>query len=159
MNDTCSPQASIFRPAGAGTARNALGTRHVDKVVPAETGGAFLLAEITVPPGCGAPMHRHHVDAECFYVLDGALTFTDPSGSFTATTGDTCFLPAMSAHAFRNDGEIPARVLVFTTPGRDAQRFFAEIDAAMGRETPDIDIVTEIARRHRITILPPAATS
>lgn len=151
--DTPSP---LFRPAGAGTRRNVLGMSHVDKVSPDETGGAFLLIEVTVPPGHGAPMHRHHIDAECFYILDGELSFAGPSGRFTARTGDTCFLQATAMHAFRNEGAVPARALVITAPGRDAERFFGEIDAAMGEGMPEFEVVSEIAARHRLTILPSA---
>lgn len=152
--DTLSP---LFRPAGAGTVRNVLGMSHVDKVSPDETSGAFLLIEVTVPPGHGAPMHRHQVDAECFYILDGELTFAGPTGRFTARAGDTCFLQATGMHAFRNEGANPARALVITAPGRDAERFFAEIDLAMSNGAPELELVTEIAARHRLTILPHAA--
>lgn len=154
MQTAHSPSAPLFRPARSGTPRNVLGIRHLDKVSPKESAGAFLLTEITVPAGCGAPMHRHHVDAECFYLLEGELVFVGPSGSFTAAAGDTCFLPRMGLHGFRNESDRPARALVITSPGRDAEAFFAEIDMVMEAGDPDPATVTEIAARHRLTVLP-----
>ncbi|MCK6454826.1 MAG: cupin domain-containing protein, partial [Alphaproteobacteria bacterium] len=114
-----SPPALIHRAATAGTAHNVLGMTHVYKAGPEETGGAFLLFELLVPPGCAAPLHRHENDTECFFVLDGALTFMSPGGARIAGVGETCLLPAGGAHAFRNDGERPARALVVASPGRD----------------------------------------
>lgn len=159
MQNAQSSLELLFRPAGSGTSRNVLGIRHLDKVSPKESAGAFLLTEITVPAGCGAPLHRHHVDAECFYLLEGELVLVGPAGSFTARAGDTCFLPRMALHAFRNESDRPARALVITSPGRHAESFFEEIDRVMEAGEPDPATVTEIAARHRLTVLPDAPAS
>lgn len=120
---------AMFVPAGGGETQHILGMTHVNKVLPGDTRGAFTIIEIIIPPGLGAPMHRHQRDAECFYMLDGELTFETPDGAVTGRAGDTYFLPVGGRHAFRNDGETEARALVFVTPGAEAARFFAELDA------------------------------
>lgn len=147
----------LFRPAGGGIVRDVLGMTHVTKATADETDGAFVLFEITVPPGRGAPMHRHAVDAECFYVLDGTLTLTTPEGRISARAGDTCFLPATGAHSFCNEGSEPVRALVIATPGRAAEAFFTEIDESLRGREPDPAQVSAIAARHELTILPPAS--
>jgi quercetin dioxygenase-like cupin family protein len=154
MSTTSSPS---FRPAGSGKAQNVLGMSHTYKASVEDTNGAFTMFEVTVPPGSGAPMHRHHVDAECFYVLEGSLTFFAPGTQHVAKAGDVCFLPAGGAHAFLNQGTSQARAIVIATPGRDAESFFGEIDAAMRFGPPDLASVTAIAARHQITILPQAS--
>ena len=39
-----------------------------------QTGGAFFMAEVSVPPGCGNPPHIHTREDETFYVQQGTLT-------------------------------------------------------------------------------------
>jgi len=151
-----STPSPLYRPAGTGTIQNVLGMTHVNKLGTGETNGAFCAFELTIPPGGGAPMHRHGVDAECFYVLDGAITFLGPDAAHIALPGDLCLLPAGGAHGFRNDGGRAARALVITAPGTQAERFFGAIDAAMRDGPPSVATVTAIAARHDLTILPVA---
>lgn len=121
--------SAIFISAGEGAQQRVAGSVHTNKILPADTGGAFAAIEITVPPGAGAPPHRHARDAECFYVLAGELTFEHEGGAVTGRAGDMCCLPAGATHAFRNDGEGAARVLVIIGPGGESLRFFGEVDA------------------------------
>jgi mannose-6-phosphate isomerase-like protein (cupin superfamily) len=38
-----------------------------------QTGGAFFMAEVLVPPGGGPAPHIHHREEETFYILEGTL--------------------------------------------------------------------------------------
>lgn len=137
---------AIFVPAGGGQTLTVLGMTHLNRVVPADTSGAFSLIELTVPPGLGAPSHAHARDSEAFYVIQGEITFQTPDGAVTATAGDVCILPAGGTHAFRNDGDTPARALVVISPGEDGHRFFTEIDARV-KAPADFALVPEIGTR------------
>ncbi len=134
----------LFRPVGSGISRCVLGMHHSDRLVPADTAGAFLLLELSVPAGCSAPLHSHAHDAEAFYMLEGCLTFSGPDGHRTLGPGDVCYLPATGEHAFRNDGPEPAKALVMVAPGVAAEAFFRRIDglAAAGPVTPDVVAAT-----------------
>jgi quercetin dioxygenase-like cupin family protein len=140
-----------FIPAGAGQVQNVLGMRHVNKLTP-EDGGPLML-ELTIPPGLGAPPHRHDDDAESFYILSGEITFVTDGETRIARAGDFQHLPVGGVHAFRNDGQTDARALVVATPGIEALRFFTEIDAAMREGRADPPAVTAIAERHGLAIL------
>lgn len=140
----------LFVPAGRGTVQNVLGTRHVNKALPADTRGTFSLIEITLPPRMGPPMHTHARDSEAFYILSGEITFETPDGAVTGTVGDVCVLPAGGTHAFRNDGDTPAQALVVIAPGADAERFFTEIDARV-KQPADFGMVPEIGARGGLT--------
>lgn len=144
----------LFRPAGSGTPRRVLAMRHRDLLTPAETGGAFLFVEVTVPPGEGAPLHRHGEDAEAFYLLSGWLTFEGADGLRRAGPGDCCWLPAGGAHAFRNEGREPARALVVVAPGIRAEAFFAALDAAAEAGAPAPESVAAAAAAHDLELLP-----
>jgi len=147
---------SIFRAGNEGQVHQVLGMRQVYKATAAETGGAYVSFEIEIPAGCGAPMHRHEIDSESFYVLAGEITFTDATGTRVAKPGDFVFLPRRGEHAFVNAGQATARALVVASPGVEAERFFAEVDAAFGQGPPDVAALTAIAARHGLAILPPA---
>lgn len=136
-------QDTIFVPAGAGETLHILGSTHITKIAPEQTGDQFTALEIVVPPHCGAPMHSHATDSEFFYVLEGTLTISDPDGDIEARPGDFCFLRAGGSHAFRNNSEQNARALVMVTPGIDAHRFFKSIDA---RAHGQVDVPALIAK-------------
>lgn len=152
--NTMSSKAPIFVPAGAGETLRILGSVHTNKVVPAETGGAFAALEISVPPRCGPPMHSHAQDCEFFYVLEGELTFEHPDGAIRGKPGDFCFLPRGGSHAFRNDGQTMARALVVIAPGIEAHSFFKEVDARLAGEV-DVPVVVDVASRNGIVFADP----
>lgn len=140
---------ALFVPAGRGQVHHVLGGLHVNKAVPADTGGAFTLIELTLPPRMGPPAHSHARDAEAFYILEGEITFETPTGAVTGTLGDVCILPAGGTHAFRNDGDTDARALVVISPGEDGHRFFSELDARV-KSPADFDLVPDIGTRSGI---------
>jgi uncharacterized cupin superfamily protein len=144
---------ALFTAPGAGRTHDILGMKHFYKVTPAESGGRYLAFEMEGPPGCGAPMHRHDVDSELFHVLAGEITVVQPDGQRVAASGSSAFLPVGGEHAFYNAGTVTARVLVIASPGIEAERFFAEIDAASRRTTVDLALVSATARRHGLAIL------
>jgi uncharacterized cupin superfamily protein len=144
---------ALFIAPDAGRTHQVLGMTHFYKVTPAECGGRYLAFEVEIPPGCGAPMHRHEVDSELFHVLAGAVTFVQPDGQRVVGPGSSAFLPVGGEHAFYNGGAVTARALVIASPGVEAERFFAEIDAASRRTTVDLALVSAAAREHGLTIL------
>lgn len=130
-----------------------LGMTHCYQVTPAATDGRYLAFLMHVPPGCGAPMHRHEIDSEFFHVLEGELTIVQSTGQQIARAGSSVFLPPGGAHAFHNAGTQPARVQVIASPGIEAERFFTAIDAAARRAPIDLATVSATASRHGLTIL------
>ncbi len=149
-------QDAIFLSKGKGDIKNVLGMTHVTKVSPVEDKAAFLAAEISIPPRSGPPMHRHDVDSECFYVLEGEITFATPDGEVKAKPGEFCFLPAGGAHSFRNDGDALAKAFVVVSPGIAAHHFFNEIDGTLKGKL-DVAAVADIGARNGVAFVPPAA--
>lgn len=140
---------TVFVPKGQGERLRILGSTHINKITPAQTGGAFSAIEIVIPPDCGPPLHSHEEDSEFFYVLEGTLTLSDPAGDIEAGPGDFCYLAAGGHHAFRNNTTSDVRALIVISPGVAAHRFFREVDAALeGRVDPPV--VVDIAGRNGI---------
>jgi quercetin dioxygenase-like cupin family protein len=148
-------QDAIFLPKGEGHIANILGMTHVTKVSAVDDGAAFFAAEIVIPPRSGPPMHTHDADSECFYVLEGQITFSMPGGEVTARPGEFCFMPAGGRHAFRNNGDAPAKAFVVISPGVAAHHFFSEIDRTLQGKI-DVGAVAEIGARNGIAFVPPA---
>ncbi len=81
-----------------------------------QTGGALTVVENVIAPGDGPPVHIHANEDESWYVLEGELRFRLGDASEVAPAGSFVFVPRGIPHAFVNDGDAPARILVWFTP-------------------------------------------
>ena len=105
----------------------------VVKAMPHQTGiGGFSVE--TFPPGFAAPLHRHTVDAGVFFVLEGAVRIMSGGVDTVAVAGSMVFLPAGVPHAFKVEGDAPARWFNVQSPNGDFLR--ASIAAAEGGPPP-----------------------
>ena len=151
-------------PAGSGAAYWGPGTVLTFIVTGKDTGGAFFLAEMSVPPGGGPPPHIHHREDESFHLLEGTLAVQVGGDTLTASPGDFVYLPRGIAHSFKNTGDVNAKALVLITPA-GLENFFAEVfDPAVDRSAapppPSKEelIVRSLAAspRYGMVLLPPA---
>ena len=128
-----------------------------------DTGGAFFLAEMSVPPGGGPPPHIHQREDESFHVLEGTLTVRVGEDTITASPGDFAFLPRGVAHSFKNNGDAPVRALVLITPAA-LENYFAEVfvpatNRSAAPPPPSKELIARaMAASHRygLVLLPPA---
>src|SRR5437660_3040492 len=89
-----------------------------------DTDGRYALWEAIVPPGGGPPPHIHSREEEGFYVLDGEIALMVDGQRFVASAGTFANLPRGSLHAFRNETDRPARMLISVAPAGLEQMFF-----------------------------------
>src|SRR5512142_1990185 len=80
----------------------------------AQTGGAFEVIEIEGPGSPPPHVHRDH--NECFYVIQGAFTFTLGAEVVEAPAGSVVFIPHGTPHAFKQSEG--ARALLFVVPAQ-----------------------------------------
>ena len=80
----------------------------------AATGGLLALFRLRMPPGAGAPPHRHGREAETVVVLEGELWAEVDGVERTLGQGEAIHLPQGSLHAFRSDAG--AVVDIIATP-------------------------------------------
>jgi len=95
------------------------------------TGGVFDMVEELIPPRLSPPPHIHYREEECFYVISGQMTFTCGDQEIAAGPGTFVALPRGVLHAFRVEGDEPARALMINTPA-GLIGFFREL----GRPAP-----------------------
>ncbi|WP_026426011.1 cupin domain-containing protein [Actinokineospora inagensis] len=101
------------------------------------TGGQFGLFRYDMVPGAGGPgAHFHRTFSESFYILDGTVRLFDGENWVSATSGDFLYVPSGGVHAFSNDADEPASMLILFAPGAPREDFFVELAeiAEAGRE-------------------------
>ena len=107
----------LHRKADEGDAVWAMGSLFEMKLRAAESGGELSIMLVTQPPGIATPLHRHHREAEAFFLLEGTMTYRAGDEIFHLAEGDFIWLPPMLPHAFRITGDRPVRFLGLADPG------------------------------------------
>lgn len=115
------------------------------------TGGRFGLFEWNMAGARGSrdAGHFHKTFTESFYILTGEVMLYDGSEWVKATQGDFLFVPEGGVHAFNNESDAPASMLVLFTPGPAREEYFRELAEirSSGREL-DAAEWTELYARH-----------
>lgn len=114
-----------YVPSGTGPAYWGPGDQVTFLITGEQTGGAFFMAEVSVPPGGGTPPHIHRREEETFYVQQGTLTIQVGDKTLHAAPGDLVYLPRGIMHCFKNAGNVDAKFLVVVTPA-GLDKFFEE---------------------------------
>ncbi|MGD9647673.1 MAG: cupin domain-containing protein [Pirellulales bacterium] len=140
-------RAPTIRSRGDGRLVAVVGDLYRFLATGAETGGAYALWEAKVLPGGGPPPHTHSREEESFYVLDGEVTFYVGDERLVAAAGTFINMPIGVLHAFRNETDQPARMLISVAPAGLEEMFF-EVGQAVADGTTSVGppSAEEIAR-------------
>ncbi|MGP8299167.1 cupin domain-containing protein [Streptomyces inhibens] len=105
------------------------------------TGGEFGLYRVDLgPKAAGARTHFHRTISESFFVLSGAVRLYDGERWITGGAGDFLHVPPGGLHAFRNEADDPASMLMLFSPGAPREEYFervAEMAQRGGQEFTD----------------------
>jgi quercetin dioxygenase-like cupin family protein len=129
------------------------------KATAESTDGQLSLMETQAPEGHGPPLHIHHSEHECFYVLAGELEILCGDERYQAGPGAFAFLPSGIPHTFKVTIG-PARFLTFGIPG-GLDGFFREVGRpaeAPGLPVPgpvDVARMAEVGARYGNEIVGP----
>ena len=92
-----------------------------------ETGGAFGVIDMLIPPGGGPGPHSHASFQESFYVIDGEIEVKSEAGTYTAKKGSFVNIPKGGiVHCFKNKTDRVAHLLCVVVPS-GLEGFFEEI--------------------------------
>jgi len=121
---------ATFRPAGAaadvGPAPNGNALHYL--ATTASTGGEFGLYRYDMGPRSGgAATHFHRTISESFFILAGTVRLFDGARWVDAAAGDFLYVPVGGLHAFRNDSDERASMLLLFAPGAPREGYFEEI--------------------------------
>ena len=122
------------------------------RVTSAESGGALVAFDMTMPSGGGPPGLHRHPSAEVYRVESGELTFhvAEEDGAVrcvTAGPGDVIHIPGGRAHTIRNATASDACAYVVFVPGGEMEAFARAAAAA-----PPEDVMA-LAARHGIELV------
>ncbi|MFG2871488.1 cupin domain-containing protein [Streptomyces sp. NPDC048338] len=130
--------SALYRPAGAPaelTSANGSQTHYL--ATTASTQGEFGLYRVDMAPKAGGPStHFHRTISESFFILDGTVRLYDGAQWVDARKGDFLYVPTGGLHAFRNDSDDPASMLLLFAPGAPREEYFEKVStvAAMPEE-------------------------
>ena len=149
-------------PNDGGKKINVLGIPMVIRIHGRDTGGVVSAVESHDVPGGGPPPHIHHREDESFFVLEGEITFLLGEQKVVAKPGTFVQGPRGIPHAFKNESNSPARMLIHVTPPgfehfiREIGRSVPTFDSPPLPVTPDdIQKLLAVAPKYGIELLPP----
>ncbi len=153
---------SVYVPAGTGQAYWGAGDMYTFLVTGTESGGSYFTMEALVPPGGGPPPHIHHREEEQFYILEGEFTIRVGDQTVRASQGDFVHVPRETIHNFRNEGTMPAKMLITYSPAGVEKLFQEAFEPVTDRSAPPPPMTEEaiarflaIAPKYGLETLPP----
>jgi mannose-6-phosphate isomerase-like protein (cupin superfamily) len=119
-----------------------------------EAGGGFSLLEHPMSPRVlGAPLHRHTLEDEYSFVLQGKVGALLGDEVLVGNPGDLIFKPRNQWHTFWNAGDEPARMLEIISPG-GFERFFEELSDLGGVTQIAPEVLADLASRYKLEMQP-----
>ena len=76
----------------------------------------FTFAFIEIAPGRELEPHVHDDEDDAFLIVEGEMTFDLDEGPVAAGPGTFVLIPPGVEHGFRNQGEVPVRMLNIHAP-------------------------------------------
>ena len=125
-----------------------------------DTNGSMSVFEFRVPSGhkLPAPAHKNDAYEEVLYGIEGVLTWTVDGTPIAVGPGQALCIPRGAVHRFDNLGSEDVKQLCLISPAIMGPAYFREAAAvigAAGAGPPDRAQMTEVFRRHGMTLAPP----
>ncbi|MCX4453923.1 cupin domain-containing protein [Streptomyces sp. NBC_01340] len=115
-----------FRPESTGPNLGEAGKDAIHYLATtATTRGEFGLYRVEMSPKAGGPKtHFHRSISESFFILDGTVRLFNGEEWVDAQKGDFLHVPQGGLHAYRNDSDAPAQMLLLFAPGAPREKYF-----------------------------------
>lgn len=127
-------RSAVFRPVD--TAPNLIaksGNTNGYLATGAGTKGQFGLYRLDMKPHCGGPKpHFHRTIGESFFILSGTVALYNGDEWIDATAGDFLYVPEGGIHAFGNESDADASMLLLFTPGAPREDYFERVGTVAG---------------------------
>jgi len=119
-----------------------------------ETGRGFSMVEHPMSPrALAAPLHRHALEDEYSYVLQGRVGAMLGDEVLVGGPGDLIHKPRNQWHTFWNAGDEPARILEIISPA-GFEGFFAKLVDLGGVTRADPQALAELCAQYQFEMNP-----
>ncbi|MGH3763308.1 cupin domain-containing protein [Actinophytocola sp.] len=119
------------------------------------TNGQFGLFQYSMAAHAGGPSaHYHKTFSESFYIVDGAVWLFNGDTWIEATAGDFLYVPEGGIHAFGNESDEPASMLILFAPAPPREKYFRELAELIdsGRELSPEEYAEFLARHDQYMV-------
>ena len=147
-----------------GTGLGVVGDSYRTVISGKDTGGAYAVIDMLIPPGGGPGPHAHANFQESFHVLEGEVEIKSELGTYTASKGTFVNIPLGGlVHCFKNKTQEIAHLWCVVVPA-GLETFFEEIamPVAFGEFVPPPPLTPDmmkklqgIAEKHGMQVFPP----
>ena len=125
-----------------------------------DSSGSATVFEVFVPAGekLAAPAHKNDAYEEILYGIDGVLTWTVDGTPIEVGPWQARCSPRGAIHRFDNLGDKDAKQLAVISPAIMSPAYFreaAEVIGAAHGGPPDRAKITDVFRRHGMTVAAP----
>jgi mannose-6-phosphate isomerase-like protein (cupin superfamily) len=125
-----------------------------------DSSGSTSVFELSVPAGqkLAAPAHKNETYEEVLYGIEGVLTWVVDGVPIDVGPGQALCIPRGAVHRFENVGDQDAKQLCIISPAIMGPAYFreaAEVIAAAAGGPPDRARMSEVFRRHGMTLAAP----
>jgi mannose-6-phosphate isomerase-like protein (cupin superfamily) len=103
-----------------------LGDVYTVKTSGDETQGRYSVWEIEVASNNGPPLHKHSMEDEAWYILEGDFSFSYGNKETKVSKGQFIYAPRGEFHTYKNIGGSIGKLLLIVTPAQ-FEKFFEEI--------------------------------
>ena len=122
-----SKAAPIVKGPQDGQSLSVVGDNYRILLTGEETGGAYAVIDMLVPPGGGPGPHAHAGFSESFFVIDGEIEVKSEVSTYVAKKGAFVTIPKGGVvHCFKNKTDQVAHILCTVVPA-GLEGFFREI--------------------------------
>lgn len=120
---------AVFRPADTEPELSTpSGNRTHYLATHASTGGEFGLYKVDMGPRSPGPRsHFHRSISESFFVLSGEVRLFNGEDWIVGRRDDFLYVPVGGLHAFQNDSDAPASMLLLFSPGAPREEYFERV--------------------------------
>jgi uncharacterized RmlC-like cupin family protein len=110
-------------------------------------------------PHAGGPdAHFHKTFSESFYIVEGTVRLFNGEKWVDTSAGDFLYVPEGGIHAFSNDSDAVAQMLILFAPAPPRENYFRElaelIDSGRRREMSEEEYAEFLARHDQYMVDP-----
>lgn len=148
LKDELIDRATVFAP-GQGEVLEVRGGRITLKITSALSNDQLGVYEIVLEPGAvGAQSHFHRYTDETFIVMDGILAVTHGNTKVNAKAGSVIHVPRFTPHAFANESDNPATLMLIFNPAQSREGFFYGLQQIFNAPTFDAAAFTALNHKY-----------